>query len=122
MSGFVAEFGQSGGSGVESMMKTIAHRGPHVQGIYSTGNITMSQNYLRADTARDMDAPAVPLVAGEKAICYDGEIGNWGDLARDRDIVEGPLKDEQLLLALYSEHGTGMFEYLDDAIFSFLIS
>jgi len=122
MSGFVAEFGQPGGSRVESMMKTIAHRGPHTQGIHSTGNITMAQNYLRADKAEDIGNPGVPLVDGEKAICYDGQIGNWNDLAGDSNVADGPLKDERLLLAMYQEHGTGMFEYLDDAIFSFLIS
>ncbi len=121
MSGFVAEFGQPGGSRVESMMKTIAHRGPHAQGIHSTGNITMSQNYLRADIAGD-ETPGVPLVDGKTAICYDGEIGNWSDLAGNRNIAEGPLKDERLLLSMYSEHGTGMFKYLDDAVFTFLIS
>lgn len=122
MSGFVAEFGRPGGSGVESMIKTIAHRGPHAQGIYSTGDITMAQNYLRADKAGDIDNPGIPLVDGEKAICYDGEIGNWSDLAGNNNIAAGPLKDERLLLAMYQEHGTGMFEYLDDAIFTFLIS
>jgi asparagine synthase (glutamine-hydrolysing) len=122
MSGFVAEFGQSGGSGVESMMKTITHRGPHAQGIHSIGNITMAQNYLRADIAGDTENPGVPLVDGGTAICYDGEIGNWSDLAGNSNVAAGPLKDERLLLAMYQEHGTGMFEYLDDAVFTFLIS
>ncbi len=122
MGGFVAEFGNNGGSGIESMMKAIAHRGPHAQGIHSTGNITMAQNYLRADNAGDADSHGVPLVVGDKAICYDGEIGNWPDLAGNSNIADGPLKDERLLLAMYREFGTGMFEYLDDAVFTFLIS
>ena len=67
MSGFAAELGQPGGSGVESMMKTMAHRGPHAQGIHSTAHITMAQNYLRADKAGDKDN-GIPLVDGEQAI------------------------------------------------------
>jgi asparagine synthase (glutamine-hydrolysing) len=121
MSGFVAEFGQPGGNRVESMIKTIAHRGPHARGIHSTGNITMAQNYLRADKSGDKDN-GVPLLDGEKAICYDGEIGNWSDLADKSNVADGPLKDERLLLSMYKEHGTGMFTYLDDSVFTLLIS
>ena len=55
-------------------------------------------------------------------ICYDGQMGNWADLARNHNVSDGPFREERLLLTLYEKYGKEMLKHLSDAIFSLVIT
>jgi asparagine synthase (glutamine-hydrolysing) len=55
-------------------------------------------------------------------ICYDGQMGNWTERAKPIGEADGPFREERLFLNLYKQYGSRMFEYLDDAVFAFVVS
>ncbi len=125
MSGFVVDFGNPDRSKVESMLELIRHRGPHACGICENKKVIMAQNYLRADGPKDDEGNRIPVASSRDpnlAICYDGQIGNWDKLPLIEDIKENPFREERLILKLYEQSGKDLFQYLDDAIFAFVIS
>jgi asparagine synthase (glutamine-hydrolysing) len=125
MSGLVVAYGEPRRSLLESAFKKIRHRGPYIGGIFQKKRVIMGQNYLEADGSSAHEAVEIPVPSPSNAdlrICYDGQMGNWDELARTRGIPDGPLREEQLLLHLYQQHGTDMLQYLTDAIFAFVIS
>ena len=107
------------------MFQKIKHRGPDVSGVFQNHGIIMAQNHLEADAAMAPGEVKIPVSRPSNPnlrICYDGQMGNWDELARSRGISDGPLREERLLLDLYQHHGTGMLQDLNDAIFAFVIS
>ena len=67
----------------------------------------------------------VPVFDPEKPkyrICLDAQMGNWQKRAKSLKVPGGPFLEERLFLKLFQKHGKRMFEYLDDAIFSFVIT
>ena len=125
MSGIAAAYGNSNRSQIESIMHTIAHRGPDISGIHESDQIILAQNYLQADGAIGGDGNVIPLHSTANpnvTICYDGQIGNWPDLAHGHSVADGPFREERLLLTLYQKYGKKMLKYLDDAIFALVIS
>ncbi len=125
MSGLAVAYGNSNRNEVETMLQAIAHRGPYLSGIHEADQIILSQNYLRADGAVSGNGTKIPVRSPNNPnlmLCYDGQMGNWADLARDHNISDGPFREERLLLALYEKYGKGMLKYLADAIFSMVIT
>ena len=122
MSGLVVAFGKPNKHEVEAMMGAIAHRGPYAAGTYQGDGIVMAQNYLEADGALATDGVEIPLRSRpDLVICYDGEIGNWAELARQQNVPDGPFREERLLLSLYTKYGRDLLGFLDDAIFAMVI-
>lgn len=128
MSGFVAALYSSpsvdgrSSTQVETMLASIRHRGPWLEGLREQRTAVMAQNYLRADTGNAPRDSRIPLCdAGQACICYDGQIGNIGSLAAAEGVPPGPFLEERTLLALYHRHGPRMLSYLNDAIFAFVI-
>ena len=121
MSGFAVASGNSPDRAlVDSMMKTMAHRGPHGSGAHNTDTLAMAQNYLRADGP---DMNSIPLSSNGATICYDGQMGNRAEIAADINVPDGPAHEERLVLELYKQKGpAGMFDALGDTIFSFVIA
>jgi asparagine synthase (glutamine-hydrolysing) len=125
MSGLVVGYGKPNRKTILSMLKKIRHRGPHIEGIFENSRVIMGQNYLEADGAAIQEDIEVPIQTAWKAdlrICYDGQMGNWIELAENNGIPDGVFRDERLLLHLYRQYGEEMLHYLDDAIFAFVIS
>jgi asparagine synthase (glutamine-hydrolysing) len=126
MSGLVVGYGSPDHVKIEEMFKKISYRGPYLSGILTNKNAIMAQNYLRADCPTAIpDETRVPISSsanGELRICYDGQMGNVDQLAETHGIAAGPFPEERLLLHLYQEYGSNMFQHLDDAIFAFVIS
>ncbi len=124
MSGLAIACGDSNRNEIEAIMRTIAHRGPHASGIYESDQIILAQNYLRADGAVGADGIKIPIRSTSNpnlVICYDGQMGNWADLAKNHNVPDGSFREERLLLVLYEKYGTEMLEHLSDAIFAFVI-
>jgi asparagine synthase (glutamine-hydrolysing) len=110
---------------VETIMQVIAHRGPRTSAIHEGEKIIMAQNYLDADGVAGVGGVPTPVCSPGNPnliICYDGQMGNWADLANDNNIPDGSYREERLLLALYEKYGKEMLRYLTDTIFAFVIS
>jgi asparagine synthase (glutamine-hydrolysing) len=126
MSGLVVGYGSPDHVKIEEMFKKISYRGPYVSGISTNKQVMMAQNYLKADCPMaNPDRNKVPITSsgnGGWQICYDGQMGNHKELAKDHGLSNGPFQEERLLLHLHQKHGSNMCEYLDDAIFAFVIS
>ncbi len=125
MSGLAVGYGKPDRANTVSMLKKIAHRGPYMDGIFENKSVIMAQNYLEADGAKDGDGIEVPIQSsgeGDLRICYDGQMGNWNELAQKNGIPDRPFREERLLLHLYRQHGRDMVRYLDDSIFAFVVS
>ena len=126
MSGLVVGYGSPDHVKIEEMFKKISYRGPYLSGILTNKSAIMAQNYLRADCPTAIpDEARVPISSsanGGLRICYDGQMGNVEQLARTYGISAGPFAEERILLHLHQKHGSDMCEYLDDAIFAFVIS
>ncbi len=126
MSGLVVGYGSPDPLKMEEMFKKINYRGPYVSGISTNKQVMMAQNYLKADCPMaNPDRDKVPITSsgnGVWQICYDGQMGNQKELAKAHGLSNGPFQEERLVLHLHHEHGSDMFEYLDDAIFAFVIS
>lgn len=131
MSGFAVVYNKKNRQELETMFGLIQHRGPYLSGQFEGPRILMAQNYLKSDINAKPDTvlekgkayvPAFNPHVTEYKICYDGQMGNWQDLASAYDVLDGPFREEHLLLELYAAHGTSMFSHLNDAIFAFIIS
>jgi asparagine synthase (glutamine-hydrolysing) len=127
MSGIAAGYGQPDPTDMRNMFTKINHRGPYLSGIRKEKKVIMGQNYLQADVPGAEKGAPVPLIGtgkdnGKFMICYDGQIGNSAQLARQFGVEPGPFLEERLLLRMYKEQGAGMLDYLNDATFSVVIS
>ena len=124
MSGLVVGYGRPNPKDVKTMFKKIRHRGPALSGICRRGKVVMAQNYAAGDLPREGENIKVPLYNHKDGlrICYDGQLGNWNELAARHGVEDGPFREERLLLELYRRYGSKMFDYLGEAIFAFVIS
>ena len=124
MSGIAAAYGSPQQTELEAIIGKIPHRGPCASGIYNCDNVIMAQNYLKADAVK-CDSELLPFRSDTEpnlAICYDGQMGNWADLAAEHDVPDGSFREERLLLALYRKYGRGMLDYLNDTVFALVIT
>lgn len=131
MAGFAVVFKKQGRSELEDMFQRIGHRGPYLSGKFEYKRVLMAQNYLKSDICLKNDkflesdenqVPAFNPKLPDLRICYDGQMGNWAQRAEPNGVSDGPFREERLILNLYKQHGSQMFEFLDDAIFAFVIS
>ena len=125
MSGLIVASGKPNSSELEVMLEKIKHRGPDICGIFRNNGMLMAQNYLRADGAAVGEEIEIPVQSSRNpnlVVCYDGQMGNWADLARPHSISNGPLREERLLIHLYEQNGKDMVHHLSDAVFAFAIA
>ncbi len=121
MSGFVLGGGPVTLEEMKAMSDRIRHRGPDRFGVHAFSGGYLMQHYLDADMGRGEGEISIPLANGAQAIGYDGQMGNWKDLAVSLKVADGPLREERLLLALYNTEGVEMLRRLTDAVFAFVI-
>ena len=130
MAGIAGGYRGAAAEDIQRMLDAMAHRGLAWRGVIERPSLVLGQCYGTADvvnaTADATEAPSQfrgPGLAAEgPAICYDGQIGNGLELASEHGVVDGPRRDERLLLELYRRYGAAMLQHLGDAIFSFAIS
>ena len=125
MSGLAVACGSPKRNEVAAIMQKIAHRGSYASAIHEGKQIILGQNYLQADNAVSGDSKKIPvrsLSNPNLMLCYDGQIGNWADLAHAHNLSDGPFREERLLLTLYEKYGMDMLKHLTDAIFSLVIT
>lgn len=126
MSGFVVVCGEPKLEELQRMFQKIRHRGPYASGIWEKGRIMMAQNYLKADLrgnpVHSNQIPVSRSTDGGRCLCYDGQIGMQPQTDQADRLQDVPFEEEKLLLRLYERHGASMVQYLDDAVFAFVIS
>ncbi|MBD3267340.1 hypothetical protein GF373_11790 [bacterium] len=122
MSGFAVSYGRDDGTSVTTMLKKVAHRGNYLENVSTRGKAILGQNYLRADTHGAAKDATIPVTEGDLSICYDGQINDCRDLCQKFGVSEGPFMEERLVLHLYRKYKTDMFQYLNNAIFAFVIT
>jgi asparagine synthase (glutamine-hydrolysing) len=124
MAGFVVGIGDVQPEELVRMRDRIRHRGPDYHGVQTFRAGCLSQSYHRADLGAVSAPPAIPVTdpAGpQTGIAYDGQIGNWQELAARFDVADGALREERLLLQLYRQNPSEVLGLLDDAVFAFVI-
>ncbi len=125
MSGLAVVYGQGVPKNAEAMLEAIGHRGHALSGVCQRGRGILAQNYANADLTHKHEHEQVPFTSPQHdsfSICYDGQMGNWPELAAGHGVEDGSFREERLLLQLYTKYGIDMFKYLGDAIFAFVIS
>jgi asparagine synthase (glutamine-hydrolysing) len=123
MGGIAVVYGNPKAGEVQAMSRAIGHRGPHAEGVFEDSNVVMFQNCLRAEAPSE-GTVIMPLASDPDGarVCFDGQIGNWRELAAEHGVDNGPFTEERLLLKMYRVLGKDMLTHLGDAIFSFVIS
>lgn len=127
MSGLAVVYNYEDPMVVDNIMEAMKHRGPYLFGKYKDESVLMGQNYMKGDVPFDIEeAASLPLPVYDNRghglrICYDGQIGNWGRIAETVQVSDGPFREERLLLELYRRYESQMVDYLQDAIYSFVI-
>lgn len=123
MGGIAVVYGNPKDGEVQAMSRAIGHRGPHAEGVFDGGKTAMFQNCLRAEVP-SRGIVRMPLASDQDGtrVCFDGQIGNWRELAAEHGVAEGAFTEERLLLKMYRNLGKDMLNRLGDAIFSFVIS
>jgi asparagine synthase (glutamine-hydrolysing) len=123
MGGIAVVYGNPKTGEVQAMSRTIRHRGPHAEGVFEDSKVVMFQNCLRAEAPAKETVPMPLSAASDGArVCFDGQIGNWQELAAKHGVAEGAFMEERLLLKMYRDLGKDMLNHLGDAVFSFVIS
>jgi asparagine synthase (glutamine-hydrolysing) len=100
---------------LRSMLSSIAHRGPDGQGIYRDGNVVLAHRRL---SIIDLSTGAQPMSNedGTVHVCANGEIFNYREVTADlvkRGHFFSTTCDIEVILHLYEEYGTALFEHLE---------
>jgi asparagine synthase (glutamine-hydrolysing) len=131
MSGFAVIFNTQDSSELDNMIRRMEHRGPYLSGKFECKQVLMAQNYLKSDICLKNDkflkpdknqVPSFNPKFPDLKICYDGQMGNWAERAKHTGEADGLFREERLFLNFYKQYGSQMFQYLDDAIFAFVVS
>lgn len=125
MSGFAVGYGNPDQASLDDMMKRMAHRGPHLCGTGRAGRVMMAQNVCRADAKGNVSKEILPVqdpTEPERMICYDGQMGNLDQLARDAGVGDVVFPEEETALRLYRRQGADFLKLLDDTIFALVIA
>lgn len=107
---------------IESMMKSIQHRGPDGYGTYFDNKLTLGHRRL---SIIDIENGAQPMKSSNEnlVIVFNGEIYNYLEL-RQQLIAKGcafnTFSDTEVLLNMYQEFGEDCLNYLN-GMFAFVI-
>lgn len=99
---------------IESMVASIAHRGPDGSGCYKKGNVELGHARL-AIIDLDGGRQPMPNKAGSLCITYNGEIYNYKELAKELSALGHKFhtnSDTEVVLAAYEQWGCEAFDKL----------
>lgn len=100
---------------LESMIKTIRHRGPDASGIYEYGPAGLGHARL---SIIDLNTGDQPVFNEDRSVCvvFNGEIFNYPEI-REELIQKGhrfyTQTDTEVLVHLYEDYGSGLFSKLN---------
>lgn len=104
---------------VETMIKSILHRGPDGHGVMNVPNGTLGHTRL---AILDVDGGHQPMAYQDTSIAFNGEIYNYRELQK-KFLPDQPLKthsDTEVLIHLYRKLGPEFVNLLD-GMFAFVI-
>jgi asparagine synthase (glutamine-hydrolysing) len=100
---------------IQSMVASLAHRGPDDRGYYFKDTISLGQSRL---SIIDIDGGKQPIYNEDRSVVvvYNGEIFNYPELREDL-INKGhrfyTKSDTEIIVHLYEEYGTDLFNFLN---------
>lgn len=95
---------------IETIKKSLYHRGPDEQEVYTKKNITFVHTRL---SIQDVSHGKQPLEVDGYVIIFNGEIYNHLDLREKYNLQCKTLSDTETLLRLYIMHGNNILDELD---------
>jgi asparagine synthase (glutamine-hydrolysing) len=100
---------------LQSMVSCLAHRGPDDRGFYHADRISMGQSRL---SIIDIESGRQPLYNEDRSVVvvYNGENFNYLELREDlikRGHVFYTKSDTEVIVHLYEEYGTELFNHLN---------
>ena len=123
MCGIAGAYGQLSQNELKNMVKEMGHRGPDYSSYESIDNVHLG--HARLSIIDLSSASNQPLWNDDNTACiiFNGEIYNFKALKvllEKKGYLFNSNGDAEVLLNLYVEYGTGLFEHLN-GIFSFAI-
>ena len=119
MCGIAGVIQQPASQTVETMLKTILHRGPDGHGVIDVSNGTLGHVRL---AILDVEGGHQPMSYQDTSIVFNGEIYNYREL-QQKYLPDQPLKthsDTEVLIHLYRQLGPEFVRLLD-GMFAFVI-
>lgn len=119
MCGIAGVIQQPASRTVETMIKTILHRGPDGHGVMDVSNGTLGHVRL---AILDVEGGRQPMVYQDTSIVFNGEIYNYREL-QQKYLPDQPLQthsDTEVLIHLYRKLGLECVHLLD-GMFAFVI-
>jgi asparagine synthase (glutamine-hydrolysing) len=106
---------QAGTGMIESMCRTLNHRGPDDQGIYCAPHVYLGQRRLSIIDLASSACPPLKNEDGTIWLVFNGEIYNFQEL-RSKLIMRGHRfatgSDTEVIIHLYEEHGVDCLKQL----------
>lgn len=95
----------------ESMIQSMAHRGPDGNGLYAFGNCMLGHNRL---SIIDLVSGDQPMLNESKSIgiAFNGEIYGYQPIRQKLNYNFRTTSDTEVILALYEKYGTNLPEHL----------
>ena len=98
-------------------LNDLHHRGPDARGLYSSGEVTLGHTRL---SIIDLDNGSQPMVDGDVAIVFNGEIYNYRQLRGELTTCKTD-SDTEVLLQYYKKYGIEKTLESINGMFSFAI-
>jgi len=93
---------------IETMIKTIEHRGPDAQGYFETQSVALGHARLSIIDLSELGKQPMHSACGRYTVVFNGEIYNFQTLRAELEQAGYPFKshtDTEVILALYSQQG-----------------
>lgn len=119
ISGIVSENVARHRKAQDAMVQSMYHRGPDENAVHFFENCSLGHNRL---SIVDITTGKQPMLTedAQVGIVFNGEIYGYKEIRRHVHYEYKTESDTELILALYSQHGTGLVNYLP-GMFSFAI-
>ena len=119
ISGIVSENVARHRKAQDAMVQSMYHRGPDENAVHFFENCSLGHNRL---SIVDITTRKQPMLTedAQVGIVFNGEIYGYKEIRRHVHYEYKTESDTELILALYSQHGTGLVNYLP-GMFSFAI-
>jgi asparagine synthase (glutamine-hydrolysing) len=100
---------------------SIAHRGPDSYGDYSDRGVWLGHRRLSILDLSDSGCQPMPAADGSQVICYNGEVYNFRELARDLRLENlHSTSDTEVVLRAFAARGSDSFRLLN-GMFAFAL-
>lgn len=106
----------------ESSMRSMKHRGPDANGIYTNDSATLQLGHLRLSIIDLSTCSNQPFFSQNNryVIIYNGELYNFQEIKNDCKIEAKTTGDTEIIIEAFAQHGSDSFAWLN-GMFAFAI-